>query len=160
MASRRTRYYSTPYPKPSHTFGAWAESQRSTPMWRAWRQEVYRRDGFCCVMCRIPRTVKRGQAGKLEPHHILRKADRPDLIFVVDNGVTLCHDCHKNRVTGNEAKFVLEFQAYVRSKAISVASGGITLTGFEKLLATQARQARRLATNMGINKRAARRPVG
>jgi len=49
----------------------------------------------------------------LEPHHIIRKIERPDLIHEVDNGVTLC-TAHHESVTGQEAAFVVRFSAYVK----------------------------------------------
>lgn len=69
--------------------------------WRIWRHRVFRRDRFTCQLC--------GQkGGYIEPHHILRKHDHPELTFNVKNGITLCGKCHK-MVTGfeNEWAFIL-----------------------------------------------------
>lgn len=60
---------------------------RTSPAMREWRSEVYRRDNYTCQEC-----SKRGAS--LHAHHILSFADFPDLRFDVDNGMTLCKECH------------------------------------------------------------------
>ena len=53
-----------------------------------WRTAVFTRDGYTCQKC--------GQlGGKLEGHHLWNFAECEDLRFIVENGVTLCHKCHK-----------------------------------------------------------------
>lgn len=55
--------------------------------WRKWREEVLERDNYICQLC--------GETeGRLHAHHILPKRDYPELIYNVDNGITLCQDCH------------------------------------------------------------------
>jgi hypothetical protein len=132
--------YARPYPRR----GEWAEQQRATPMWADWRRSVYRRDGYTCVLCRVVR--RKGL--KIEPHHILRKVDRPDLIFDTNNGVTLCHDCHMNKVTGFEQLYVAQFQAYVRNKNQESGSP-VQLTGFDSLIRKMARAARTKTAGAG-----------
>lgn len=55
---------------------------------RIWREGVFLRDNWICQKCTL-------RGGKLHPHHILNFADRIDLRFVIDNGITLCVKCHK-----------------------------------------------------------------
>lgn len=55
-----------------------------------WRTAVFERDDFTCRDC-----GKRG--GELHAHHVLTWADHPAERYVVDNGVTLCEDCHRAR---------------------------------------------------------------
>lgn len=55
-----------------------------------WRTTIFERDDYTC---QAPQCRKRG--GKLEAHHIKKWADFPELRFVVENGVSLCKDCHK-----------------------------------------------------------------
>ena len=63
---------------------------RHTREWSDWRMEVFERDDYTCQIC--------GERGlEFHPHHILQKCDYPDLIFEVDNGITLCKDCHRSK---------------------------------------------------------------
>ena len=55
--------------------------------YRKWRMNVFLRDNFTCQFCQ-----KRGCY--LEAHHIKPWADYPKLRFDINNGVTLCKDCH------------------------------------------------------------------
>jgi len=55
---------------------------------RKWRTAVYVRDNFTCQVC--------GEVGgRLNAHHIKSWIDYPKLRLVVDNGITLCVECHK-----------------------------------------------------------------
>lgn len=56
--------------------------------YRLWREAVYERDNYTCVWC-----GERG--GKLNADHIKAFAHYPELRFAIDNGRTLCVDCHK-----------------------------------------------------------------
>jgi len=58
-----------------------------------WRKKVYKRDNYTCQICSI-------RSGKnnivmLNAHHIIRMADNPDLMFQINNGITLCEGCHR-----------------------------------------------------------------
>jgi len=55
--------------------------------WRIWRKQVFERDNYTCQKCN---TV----GWELHPHHIQNYSQYPELRYVVDNGVTLCKDCH------------------------------------------------------------------
>lgn len=59
------------------------------PEFKLWRKLVFTRDDFTCQACGE-------REGKYkEAHHIKPWAKFPLLRFVVDNGVTLCNDCHR-----------------------------------------------------------------
>lgn len=53
---------------------------------REWRLAVYARDGYCCQDC--------GVKGYLHAHHIKFWSTHPELRFEIDNGKTVCIDCH------------------------------------------------------------------
>jgi len=54
---------------------------------RNWRKQVYERDDYTCAVC-----GHRG--GDLNAHHIKRWNEYPELSHVVENGITLCLECH------------------------------------------------------------------
>ncbi len=60
---------------------------RRSPEYKQWRLAVFERDGFRCVGCG---TV----GGFLHAHHILHLAKYPEKAFDIDNGTTLCKECH------------------------------------------------------------------
>ena len=64
------------------------KTKRTATAQQRWAQSVKHRDGYHCILC--------GSAKDLEAHHIIPvKNDRGrKFVYNVDNGVTLCHDCH------------------------------------------------------------------
>lgn len=52
-----------------------------------WRSAVLERDGYKCTEC--------GSTDELHAHHIVRWADAPSLRVIVENGRTLCRQCHE-----------------------------------------------------------------
>jgi len=61
---------------------------RCSYRFREWRESVFERDNYTCQNCGL-----RGVF--LHPHHVLSFAKYPEIRFDVDNGKTLCIDCHK-----------------------------------------------------------------
>lgn len=61
---------------------------RASKEYVEWRKSVYERDDYTCQDCGV-------RGGKLHPHHIKGFALHPELRFEVDNGLTLCEDCHQ-----------------------------------------------------------------
>lgn len=59
---------------------------RSDPEVRKWRKSVMIRDKFECKKC--------SSKNNLHAHHIIHWADSPALRTKIDNGVTLCSQCH------------------------------------------------------------------
>ena len=55
---------------------------------KLWREAVFKRDNWTCQNCNI-------KGGTLHSHHVKPFSLYPDLRFDVNNGQTLCRDCHK-----------------------------------------------------------------
>jgi len=68
-------------------------SIRNSLEYRLWRTAVFERDNFTCVWCGDSR------GGNLEADHIKPFAQYPELRFAIDNGRTLCKECHKKTDT-------------------------------------------------------------
>lgn len=62
---------------------------RNYPEYTEWRNKVFARDKYTCRKC------EDDKGGNLEAHHILNYSEREDLRTDIDNGITLCKDCHK-----------------------------------------------------------------
>jgi len=65
---------------------------RNSVEYKLWRESVYKRDNYTCVWC-----LRRGV--KLNADHIKPFALFPELRFAIDNGRTLCVECHKKTDT-------------------------------------------------------------
>lgn len=57
--------------------------------YREWRQKVFTRDSYTCRHCQDDR------GGNLQAHHIQPWSKFPELRYEVDNGLTLCRECHE-----------------------------------------------------------------
>ena len=66
---------------------------RNSLEYKIWRRAVFERDNWTCIWCE----VKSGKGKKVTLHadHIKPFCDYPELRFAIDNGRTLCIDCHK-----------------------------------------------------------------
>ena len=62
---------------------------RASLEYQLWRTAVFTRDDFTCQECGDDK------GGNLHAHHIKPFAYFPELRLVIDNGVTLCRECHK-----------------------------------------------------------------
>lgn len=56
-----------------------------------WRTSVFMRDGYICVEC--------GSKKNLQADHIKPWALYPELRYAIDNGRTLCYECHRKTDT-------------------------------------------------------------
>ena len=60
---------------------------RTRAEYREWRTKVFERDDYKCQDC--------GENTRtLVAHHIKEQCNYPELIYDVNNGLTLCHECH------------------------------------------------------------------
>lgn len=66
---------------------------RTSLEYRMWRESVFRRDNFTCIWCGVKSGC--GKTVILHADHIKPFAYFPELRFAIDNGRTLCIDCHK-----------------------------------------------------------------
>lgn len=93
---------------------------RGSLEYKLWREAVFKRDNYTCIWCGY-------DGGRiLEADHIKPFAWYPELRFAIDNGRTLCVDCHKKTDTYGKLSYnhkkSWEFILY------QVATGGATLS--------------------------------
>lgn len=62
--------------------------------YKLWREAVFARDGWKCVI------GGRAHGSRLNAHHKKSWKDFPKLRFAIDNGITLCIKCHKEKHHG------------------------------------------------------------
>lgn len=61
---------------------------KNSDRYKQWRNNVFLRDNFTCQEC------GNKKSGNLEADHIKPKCNYPELIFDINNGRTLCKECH------------------------------------------------------------------
>lgn len=72
---------------------------RASLEYRNWRKAVYARDNYTCQICGAKTFKGLGKTIKLNADHIKPWALFPELRFDINNGRTLCVDCHKKTDT-------------------------------------------------------------
>jgi len=72
----------------NHYLWRGGQDERVNPEYRKWRQAVLERDKYFCRICYR-------RYDDLEAHHILPFGKYPLFRWVIRNGLTLCHDCHR-----------------------------------------------------------------
>lgn len=69
------------------------ERIRGSVEYKLWRKAIYERDKYTCIWCGD------AKGGNLEADHIKPFAFYPELRFAIDNGRTLCKECHRKTDT-------------------------------------------------------------
>ena len=62
--------------------------------YKEWRNAVYERDNYTCQCCGA-------RGGKLNAHHINQFSDYPEIRYDVNNGITMCDNCHDSTKDGS-----------------------------------------------------------
>lgn len=83
-----------------------------TPEFRKWKSEVFKRDNYTCQEC--------GANTMLEAHHIKEKVNFPELEYDVDNGICLCHDCHRKTDNYGYRAKTKRWEQFTGKKAVKI----------------------------------------
>ncbi|MFX1587607.1 MAG: HNH endonuclease [Promethearchaeota archaeon] len=62
---------------------------RNSNEYKEWRNKVFLRDNYICQEC--------GSKNNLQAHHKIFVSEDNNKIFDIDNGITLCIDCHAEK---------------------------------------------------------------
>lgn len=62
----------------------------TSPEYKTWRKSIYEQNNYTCQKC------FHNMSGQLEAHHIESWASNEKLRYCLDNGITLCRQCHVN----------------------------------------------------------------
>jgi len=73
---------------------------RRNKQYYQWRKAVFERDNYICQICGV-------RGGKLNADHIKKFADFLDLRYVLENGRTLCENCHRKTPTYGNRKVLV-----------------------------------------------------
>ena len=69
-------------------------TERNLPEYRDWRNAVFARDHYTCQCCGAKNQKGKGNSVVLNAHHIKNFSTHKDISMEVDNGITLCKQCH------------------------------------------------------------------
>lgn len=86
------------------TYGDERHTEMGRVEYKTWRLSVLKRDNFACVLC--------GATGRLEAHHVRPWRTHRDDWYDPNNGVSLCHSCHRT-LRGKEEQFTERFDQHV-----------------------------------------------
>jgi 5-methylcytosine-specific restriction endonuclease McrA len=86
------------------------EDKRTNPKYIKWKKLVFERDEYICQVC-----FQKG--GKLNPHHLNSFHYFENDRYVLDNGITLCEDCHQDfhYMYGRKWNTKEEFKEYIKT---------------------------------------------
>lgn len=92
LCSNKFRIGKIAWNKGKGTISSKNELIRKSVEYKLWRESVFKRDKWTCVWCKQ-------KGGRLNADHIKPFAYFPGLRFSIDNGRTLCIDCHRKTDT-------------------------------------------------------------
>lgn len=75
--------------------------------YNTWKKDVLKRDNYTCQLC-----GKTGEETILNVHHIERYADNEKLRTDINNGITLCCNCH-NKIFNKEKEYEEYFKKLI-----------------------------------------------
>lgn len=68
---------------------------RSNGLYSNWRKEVYEKDWYTCQCCGRSKNIEK------QAHHIYSFSEYDDLRYDIDNGITMCKECHYTTESGS-----------------------------------------------------------
>ena len=84
-------------------------SNRKDNGYSSWKKNVLKRDDYTCQLC-----GRTNEETILNVHHIERYADNEKLRTDINNGITLCCDCHK-KVFNKEKEYEEYFKKLIKN---------------------------------------------
>lgn len=96
--------------KENHYLWSGGQSERMSPEYRKWKKSIHVRDKYLCRCCLS------GQ--KIRAHHILPFSKYKNQRWDINNGITLCHNCHVKTYQCEE-KYV-ELLNFIRSRDLNI----------------------------------------
>jgi 5-methylcytosine-specific restriction endonuclease McrA len=78
---------------------------RTSTEYQLWRTSVFERDNYTCIWCGTK--SGNGKTVILNADHIKPFYQYPELRFAIDNGRTLCEDCHRTTETWGRPKKII-----------------------------------------------------
>lgn len=100
---------------PNYKNGHYTGNFCSSAEYKRWKIAVFERDDWTCALC------NKRERTHANAHHILPKRDYPELVYDIDNGITLCPKCHE-LTFGSEYNYVKQLQRKLRPNKNSVNS--------------------------------------
>ncbi|MDS7057032.1 HNH endonuclease [Klebsiella pneumoniae] len=67
---------------------AYDDKYRNSNEYSEWRLAVFKRDNYICQCCKLTGL-------KLNAHHIFNFATHKDIRYDIENGITMCEECHR-----------------------------------------------------------------
>lgn len=90
------------------------EDKRDTVENYHFRKNVFKRDDYTCQCCN--RKSKKGNPITLNAHHIVNYYNHPNDRYNVNNGITLCDECHKkfHKKYGNRDNNLNQLEEFIK----------------------------------------------